>query len=362
MSFVNQINKEMRDLINLVEHGTDRPTTNNLGRPIASSPTALNNFWNWFGASKIVDAKGQPIVVHHGTKTSFKVFNPDRSDSNTQTGVPHGAFVFTNSPQNAATYANQKTKDWGFDDPALQAGYDRLTGDENIEARMEFFRRHATQDVKSFGDGGNVMSVYLKAMRPLKVNAKGDYWNHIYFKNDDYTTNELMEYALLHGYDALIVRNVHDRQNGKGPTSDTYAVFDPSQIKSSIGNNGKFSNSHAIDEEELEEDWDDYLRIGHKKGSTVYYMMPGGKLITHEYNGKKDNHDQNGPEMTAICVGRIDNTTKEISIRTPLAPGNSWYYIPEAKMEFIIRKLSRQFPGYSLWYFGNAASDIRKVA
>ena len=36
------------------------------------------NFWKWFGDSKIVD-NGRPIVVHHGTSKKFTSFNPKLS-------------------------------------------------------------------------------------------------------------------------------------------------------------------------------------------------------------------------------------------------------------------------------------------
>jgi hypothetical protein len=60
------------------------------------NPLANPLFRRWFGNSKIVDAKGEPMVVYHGTASAFeafevasigKVFGHDR----------HG-FFFTNNP------------------------------------------------------------------------------------------------------------------------------------------------------------------------------------------------------------------------------------------------------------------------
>jgi len=47
--------------------GVSRPTTNSTGQPIHPTAEGVRNFWRWFGESKVVDAKGRPLVVYHGT-------------------------------------------------------------------------------------------------------------------------------------------------------------------------------------------------------------------------------------------------------------------------------------------------------
>lgn len=34
-----------------------------------------DNFWAWFGDSKVIDSNGNPIVVYHATNKDFKSFN-----------------------------------------------------------------------------------------------------------------------------------------------------------------------------------------------------------------------------------------------------------------------------------------------
>jgi hypothetical protein len=112
------------------------------------------------------------------------------------------------------------------------------------------------------------------------------------------------------------------------------------------------------------ESWDHYTQIGHKKGhALVWYLLPGGKLLTHPFTRKKDNHDMDadGPESQSIAVGRIDTKQKKISVRTPLAPGNSFFMLSAAKLDYIRNRLERDYPDYEIWYFGNAATDIRRI-
>lgn len=51
---------------------------NSLGEPISNDPQVLQNFWNWFNDSKIVDDQGRPLVVYHGTKSKFDTFLKDK--------------------------------------------------------------------------------------------------------------------------------------------------------------------------------------------------------------------------------------------------------------------------------------------
>lgn len=54
--------------------GKKRSVYNSNGERIAQSEPALRNFYKWFGDSKVVDKKGRPLVMHHGTKTEFEEF------------------------------------------------------------------------------------------------------------------------------------------------------------------------------------------------------------------------------------------------------------------------------------------------
>jgi len=54
--------------------GVSRPTRNSLGEIIHNTEEGIMNFWKWFGDSKVVDDKGRPLVVYHGTSKPFNEF------------------------------------------------------------------------------------------------------------------------------------------------------------------------------------------------------------------------------------------------------------------------------------------------
>jgi len=51
-------------------NGTERPTTDSTGKAIHPTEEGVRNFWRWFAGSKITDANGRPIAVHHGTNAT----------------------------------------------------------------------------------------------------------------------------------------------------------------------------------------------------------------------------------------------------------------------------------------------------
>lgn len=153
--------------------------------------------------SKVVDKVGDPLTVYHGTSGEFGAFDPLLSNSSSKTGVPGGTFFFSSSPDVASSYTVKYQGDFG-------------------------------QDYK---DLANVRPHHIALKKPLTVNAKGESWRDIEYKGQFMDINELAKIAKDSGkYDGLIVKNVFDHGIGgiKHKPSNTYAVFDTSQIKSAI--------------------------------------------------------------------------------------------------------------------------------
>lgn len=82
--------------------GKDRATKNSDGIRIAKTEAGLRAFYKWFGDSKVVDAKGRPLVVYHGTSAKFDTFDIKKAhDKQYKKG-----FFFTADKAAARMYGN----------------------------------------------------------------------------------------------------------------------------------------------------------------------------------------------------------------------------------------------------------------
>ena len=150
-------------------------------------------FRAWFGSSKVVDSDGNPLVVYHGTASDITEFR------RTRTGEFGPAIYTTSDPNEAAEYG-------------IGAG-SRSIGQAPV----------------------NVMPVYVSLKNPFTLGVTV-FWKRYNRENDG--DAEAVQRAIDDGFDGII----EDRVDYRGKKSFThYIAFDPTQIKSSIGNNGDFS-------------------------------------------------------------------------------------------------------------------------
>lgn len=64
-----------------------------------------DNFWKWFGNSKIVK-NGKPMILFHGTKTNFSSFYDRKKGSSTDDGIRGRGFYFSTNIKSAQSYGN----------------------------------------------------------------------------------------------------------------------------------------------------------------------------------------------------------------------------------------------------------------
>lgn len=169
--------------------------------------TETKAFKDFFEDSRVVQ-DGKPLVVYHGTQSSFSSFDPERQGETVFSGDV--GFFFTNNPREADAYAQF---DWEKEDPQP-----------------------------------NVMPVYLAIKNPLMVDitnpahpgqAPGVWY-------DTYGA-QMAEYAIQSGYDGLIVGDFSEDPLllPSGINETMYVAFKPEQVKSAIGNNGDFDPGKA---------------------------------------------------------------------------------------------------------------------
>lgn len=101
MKELDRTNKEYTgETINI--NGVEKTVYNSEGNRIAKSEKALRAFYNWFGDSKVVDEKGRPRVMYHGSLWEFDTFKTSVID-------------FSTSWKFARNYAEQKSFEGGLD-------------------------------------------------------------------------------------------------------------------------------------------------------------------------------------------------------------------------------------------------------
>ncbi len=164
-----------------------------------------DNFWKWFGNSKVVNPDGSPMVVYHGTSGDFGEFDKKKIGTQNDYGFMGAGFYF------------MADTEWG-------SGYAEYAGETS-------------------GGNPNIMPVYLKIENPFRIH---DYKelplrDEYYGQDKDKAiaiTNELKK----QGYDGVILDNYE------------FLAFEPTQIKSAIGNSGEFNpNNPDITKESVDD-------------------------------------------------------------------------------------------------------------
>jgi len=206
-------------------------------------------FKKWFGDSKVVNEKGEPLTVYHGTNQPIEQF--DLARGGIATGDNAGAkkaFFFTDNPEVAQQYATNAGErvvsniaKFEKEQARLKKEVDRLekvaqrTGQwepyEKAMSKWEDLEIGATREDASVG--ANIVNTHLSIKNPKEIDFKG---GRLSAAKD---MDALIDQAKKDGHDGLILKNLEDSPK-MGIPSNQYVVFEPTQIKSATGNSGKF--------------------------------------------------------------------------------------------------------------------------
>lgn len=162
-----------------------------------------DSFRSWFRNSKIVDDEGNPQVVYHATPADIKAFKVGGIDP---TVSGHAIWLSPYAEVQAASH--------------------------NIRTRH------------GFKDGTNVMPLYARVEKPLIIDDKNMLdWARTVFAGGSDNFPQLMprkwvdEITRDGEYDGIIFDG---QALGWGPHAKEIIVFSEKQIKSAIGNDGKY--------------------------------------------------------------------------------------------------------------------------
>lgn len=176
-------------------------------------------FWDWFGDSKIVNSKGEPLVVYHG---------------GTKWRTAPGVTWFTDSPHVADGYADQ-----GFEDGS--------------EIKACFLRIENPLDLRS---PEHIKLAFPNGLSAFVHPAYADYAQRtpeFALRTSREAINLAIDYAQHHGYDGLI--HVDSNVENKG-SHTSYVIFNANQVKAA-----------SFKGWEGESIYGDHERLGGNKGS-----------------------------------------------------------------------------------------------
>ena len=207
---------------------------------LADRPKQTNTpaFWRWFGESKIVDSGGQPLEVYHGTPETepLSEFSEWKIGSSTDSGYLGRAFYFTPSPKYAASYAGESGRTMRvflkLEKPLL---VQRHLANEHIEDVLTAIEKQVGATARAQLEEKLEQANIRHSEPSLESEAYGVEIPP--FNANDAIAGDIRALLLEHGFDGVI-------KWWKGSPDLTLAreiaVFNPTQIKSSIANVGTF--------------------------------------------------------------------------------------------------------------------------
>jgi len=177
-------------------------------------------FKRWFGDSKVVDEKGEPLRVYHGTATAPEAFDASRAGSSSTHPTAALGFFFTDNPDLAGQFADEiDTTDW----PPKRLPQ----------------------------EGANLVPAYLSIKNPMRMTAEK--WRDVVFRAGANGEPGFIGYGLEQvrrwrqkieaaGFDGVHVIGDPKYRDSLSPEygSDNWVAFRPEQIKSAVGNRGTF--------------------------------------------------------------------------------------------------------------------------
>lgn len=184
-----------------------------------------DNFFKWFGVSKIVNVDGSPKIMYHATKKDFDVFKLLKrkaiwvSETSQMThSMIGGSKQFQNKSSIMPLYVKSEIP-FDYRDVDMVNGF-------LIKLINYRYNKHPNKNIITFNKISKLVNSY-------KDGILEGHWKTIENKIKIETFNEL-------GYDGVFMNEMG---------AITLAVFNPYHLKSAIGNNGDFGiNNPSITE------------------------------------------------------------------------------------------------------------------
>ena len=217
-----------------------------------SPPTNSKAFKNWFSKSKVIDEKGQPLIVFHGSPFKFDAFDPHKTGDGHDVEGP--GFYFTNNKEEASGYTRSQEGQvidacLKIENPVpltgnvkkedieklvlMSTGFNSIKDIENwMDTDEDSFWESPLSNYDEFPIGAfheAVKSIMEYNTTPHE--AFQTIWYDIYGADNVKYMQAMVEL----GYDGVIIKGESHHAG-----NDHYIVFNPSNIKSASKNVGTY--------------------------------------------------------------------------------------------------------------------------
>lgn len=138
--------------------------------PARVRPGYEKQFNKWFSGSKLVNEKGEPLTVYHGTTRNFESFDPKTIGSNTRIGISGKGFYFSPDPTSPNLYGELPG---GRVVPAhVRLRNPKIIGPDQM---IRDYKGH--DGVIRLGDNGEILEVVAKSPSQIKsaIGNSGEY-------------------------------------------------------------------------------------------------------------------------------------------------------------------------------------------
>ena len=207
----------------LTINGVERHTRNSNGQLIHPTRRGIENFYKWFGESKVTDAEGRPMVVYHGSKLKFDTFDISNFGKSDAGNIGKGFYFSPNY--------------------AVASGY---SGHDSKNIMEVYLNIRNPADVMELS-GADIAMIGAESVSDAKTIISNSIKEHKeYYKEGQHP--EVLEYlegelTKINEESFIELNKIYDgKMNGENPSiSGEIVALRPNQIKSATGNDGGFN-------------------------------------------------------------------------------------------------------------------------
>lgn len=262
-----------RRLNNLSSNIIIRKIDSNVNKKI-NKITQSQQFVRWFGdwqnkpktASKVVDGKGEPLVVYHQTENDFNVFDTNKKgagefDSEMPTGIfmkPTNSNIGLSGNKQMALYANirnpltvnnraELVKFYEQNIDGYKEARDYISSIDS-EYKQKYEQAEAEEDAEysklwtAREQGKITEDEYQKAIESNALDELEEEWHNKVNEASKEAKSLIDDYFRNSNYDGVIVKN---DAGSFGRTTKTYIAFSNTQVKSATDNIGTFDGRNS---------------------------------------------------------------------------------------------------------------------